>query len=201
MSQNANTETRTISLTRGQVALIDANDWAVVSAFSWHASWSPRLKQYYAVAGVKREDGKYTSLYMHRLITGAPKGKEVDHLNHDTLDNRRANLRVGSHKANMENGKFALATHCPRGHAYDETNTYYDARGRRCRECMRVRNREVQAALTPEQLAQRSEAKKAYYQRTKPERKAQMKRYAEANRDARRVYWRKWYAENRAKKR
>ena len=31
---------------------------------------------------------------MHRLITNAPEGMEVDHRNHNGLDNRRGNLRT-----------------------------------------------------------------------------------------------------------
>jgi hypothetical protein len=30
-------------------------------------------------------------------------------------------------------------THCPKGHAYDEENTRYDARGKICRHCDRLR--------------------------------------------------------------
>lgn len=147
--------TMRVPLTRGQVALIDADDYPVVSALSWRASPNP-MGGYYATAAAKRADGRTTTLYMHRLITGAPKGKEVDHWNHDTLDNRRENLRVGSHKANMENGKFALTTHCPKGHAYDEANTYVNAKGKRfCRECNRLRVASVYAAETPEQRALR----------------------------------------------
>lgn len=41
----------------------------------------------------------------------------------------------------------ALRTHCPRGHAYDEANTYYNKNGHRsCRACHRERERERQRA-------------------------------------------------------
>lgn len=40
---------------------------------------------------------------MHRLIVGAPTGMDVDHINHDTLDNRKSNLRVCSHSENLRN--------------------------------------------------------------------------------------------------
>jgi hypothetical protein len=33
-------------------------------------------------------------LYLHRVVINAPKGKVVDHINHDRLDNRRKNLRI-----------------------------------------------------------------------------------------------------------
>jgi len=44
------------------------------------------------------------------VITNAPKGMEVDHINHDQLDNRRANLRVCTHKENGRNSKASAGT-------------------------------------------------------------------------------------------
>jgi len=44
---------------------------------------------------------------MHRLIMGAKPGEEVDHINGDKLDNRRANLRIVSRTQNcMNTGVF-----------------------------------------------------------------------------------------------
>jgi hypothetical protein len=48
-------------------------------------------------------DGKRTLEALHRFVTNAPKGMVVDHRNHDTLDNRKANLKVCSHAENMKN--------------------------------------------------------------------------------------------------
>lgn len=42
---------------------------------------------------------------IHREIMGAPKGVVVDHINGDTLDNRKANLRLASHRENCRNQK------------------------------------------------------------------------------------------------
>jgi hypothetical protein len=47
----------------------------------------------------------YKHLTMHRFIMNAQKGQEVDHVNHNTLDNRRCNLRLCSHIQNMQNMK------------------------------------------------------------------------------------------------
>lgn len=80
-----------IELTQGREAIIDASDIPLVSDCSWAlVATSPGAV--YARSSKKQ--------YMHRVITGAPKGMVVDHLNHDTLDNRRTNLRVGGQREN-----------------------------------------------------------------------------------------------------
>lgn len=40
---------------------------------------------------------------MHRYLMGDPTGLEVDHINLDTLDNRRSNLRVATRSQNAAN--------------------------------------------------------------------------------------------------
>jgi HNH endonuclease len=69
-------------------------------------SWKPwRLNAYgYAVRGEKRQ-GKFTQLFLHRVILNAPPGMEVDHVNGDQLDNRRCNLRLVTHAQNQQNRK------------------------------------------------------------------------------------------------
>jgi len=47
---------------------------------------------------------------VHRFLTGCPRGLEVDHINHDSLDNRKANLRVVRHAENMQNLTAAPAS-------------------------------------------------------------------------------------------
>lgn len=43
--------------------------------------------------------------YLHRFITNAPKDKVVDHINRNTLDNRKINLRVCTIQENLRNQK------------------------------------------------------------------------------------------------
>ena len=43
---------------------------------------------------------------MHRFIMNFPKGKYVDHINHNTLDNRKCNLRICNNADNLRNGKI-----------------------------------------------------------------------------------------------
>jgi hypothetical protein len=53
----------------------------------------------------KRLRGKRL-IELHRWIMGEPEGKVVDHINQDTLDNRKCNLRVCSNAANLRNGRL-----------------------------------------------------------------------------------------------
>lgn len=82
----------TIPLTKGKVAIVDEADAEKVGAYKWYVSTvSPTLL--YA----SRKDwqgGRAREVLMHRLITGAGPGQVVDHINGDTLDNRRSNLRL-----------------------------------------------------------------------------------------------------------
>lgn len=41
--------------------------------------------------------------YMHRFIADCPKDKIIDHINHDTLDNRLSNIRITTQGTNMLN--------------------------------------------------------------------------------------------------
>lgn len=55
-----------------------------------------------AVRTVRTPDGQKI-IYMHRFITDAPAGMDIDHINHDRLDNQRSNLRICAHIENTRN--------------------------------------------------------------------------------------------------
>ncbi|MFR9710770.1 HNH endonuclease [Paenibacillus sp. MB22_1] len=76
------------------VTLIDTEDLEAVSSCNWYAYWSKLGKSFYAYN---------QNLLMHRLIMKAPRGKQVDHINHNTLDNRKNNLRVVTSAQNNQN--------------------------------------------------------------------------------------------------
>lgn len=83
------------------MAKIDHQDLAKVSEYTWHAL-KISYGTYTAVSTMKKNKRKI-HVYMHRLITDAPEGSDVDHINHDTLDDRRSNLRLCSRAENLAN--------------------------------------------------------------------------------------------------
>ena len=81
-----------------QVALVDDEDFERINKWRWHVNSSG-----YAV----RKDynnGKKTTL-MHRVVLNAPDGMDVDHINHNTLDNQKSNIRICTNNENMRNRK------------------------------------------------------------------------------------------------
>jgi len=87
---------RRIPLTQGQHTTVDASDYDWLMRHNWHA----RRKQwgFYATRNVPLPDGRQTTVDMHREILGLKFGATPtgDHINRDTLDNRRANLRLAT---------------------------------------------------------------------------------------------------------
>lgn len=70
--------------------------------YSWNAHLHPHTGTYYVIG---YSPGKRISL--HRYIMDDPFGLVIDHINHDTLDNRKCNLRAVSVKENSLNRRGA----------------------------------------------------------------------------------------------
>jgi hypothetical protein len=83
-------------------ATVDDEDYEYLSRHKWCASKGVRNKSWYAVRSIKI-NGKCQRVFMSRVIAQARLGEVVDHKNHDTLDNRRENLRVGTQALNQLN--------------------------------------------------------------------------------------------------
>ena len=89
-----------IILTKGQVALVDDADYEWLMQWKWHVHKSGG--GFYAVRA-EWDGEKQHIVHMSRVILDAPRGKEVDHKNHCTLDNRRCNLRICTKSQNQHN--------------------------------------------------------------------------------------------------
>lgn len=82
-----------ITLTRGRIAKVDDEDFVELNRYPWYCT-----AQGYA------STGKYpNNILMHRLIMNCPEGMVVDHINGDTTDNRKENLRIVKHRHNLLN--------------------------------------------------------------------------------------------------
>ena len=90
---------RIIPLTQGAITFVDAEDFERLMQWKWSVSSG------YARRGCSRKEGngRTRNVFMHRVITDAPKGMVVDHRDRNGLNNRRFNLRVGTHAQNLWN--------------------------------------------------------------------------------------------------
>jgi len=96
--------------------LYDAEDHDKVSAHRWRAQKDSKNKdKFYVSTNIPHPAGgwycspnghrqrRQATLSIHRLITEAPKGMHVDHINGNPLDNRKSNLRICTHAENSNN--------------------------------------------------------------------------------------------------
>jgi len=101
-------EYRTIQLNRSQVTHVDTADYSGVARFPWYADWTEHSQTFYAVyfdySGPKKR-----KVYLHRMLMGFPVG-QVDHRDHDGLNNRRYNLRVATKLQNRYNSRTLIGT-------------------------------------------------------------------------------------------
>ena len=82
--------TKSIKLSKNKCALVDDEDFEYLNNFNWSLSSAG-----YAVSSSNK--------IMHRMIMNTPKGLVTDHINHNTLDNRKENLRICTNSENRHN--------------------------------------------------------------------------------------------------
>lgn len=117
---------REIILTKGNVALVDDEDFEELSKYVWRDSSG------YASRVTSRKTGKRKTIMMHRHILGLDRLKdlEVDHINGNRSDNRKCNLRIVSRKQNSLNVPARSSNSCfgYKGVSFDKRNSKYSAR-------------------------------------------------------------------------
>jgi len=91
---------REIKLTQGKVAIVDDADYEELSKYKWYLL---KMKNGDKAARRVNINGKSHHIQMHRQITNAPTGMDIDHRDHNTLNNRRRNLRVCTRGNNARN--------------------------------------------------------------------------------------------------
>lgn len=93
-----------IQLTQGKVALVDNEDFEYLNQWKWYAHWNKDTQSYYAI----RNSGTYpnrVTIRMSRVVADTPIGLVCDHINHNTLDNQKHNLRNVTYSQNGMNRK------------------------------------------------------------------------------------------------
>ena len=150
---------RLIDLTRCRFAIVDREDYQRLKNFNWRARYSSNV--WYAVRCRKVGEKKGNILvWMHNVILPPPKGKTVDHRNHNGLDNRKTNLRFANRSENMQNrrkwktnctSKFKGVIHRNCHNRRKLWNGYINVNGRRIHlGCFMT---EVEAALAYDRAA------------------------------------------------
>lgn len=94
-----------------QYAKVDPADYKRLRGYEWLAKKGG--KSFYArrrVASGEKRKNRLT--YMHQDVIQVPEGMVIDHINHDGMDNRSANLRAATYSQNMyHRRKRSGATH------------------------------------------------------------------------------------------
>jgi hypothetical protein len=143
-----------IALNLGDVAtvytLIDNVDWPLVKRYRWRVEY---IRSCFRAFTYIRVSGKTKTLYLHRLLMNPPKELVVDHINGDSLDNRRKNLRVCTTQQNSMN----------QGKKNKNTSSKYKGvcwikRDKRWMAAIRAENRKINLGYYKDEL----EAVKAY---------------------------------------
>jgi hypothetical protein len=91
--------TKEIPLTKGKVALVDDEDFEELSKHKWFycaIGYAVRNKS-------KKIPGLVRCIYMHREIMNCPQEMIIDHVDHDTLNNQKSNLRICTYSQNLVN--------------------------------------------------------------------------------------------------
>lgn len=85
-----------IELTQGRIALVDDNDFEYLNQFTWQLQ--PNRNTFYAVGYIDHKTVK-----MHRIIMSVPSDLQIDHIDHNGLNNQKNNLRICTRQQNSMN--------------------------------------------------------------------------------------------------
>ena len=85
-------------------ALVDNEDFEYLNQFNWCIQ--KRYNGYFARSKLGGLYGLSKTISMHRFLTQCLPNKVIDHINHNTLDNTRKNLRICYQSENIKNQKL-----------------------------------------------------------------------------------------------
>lgn len=120
-----------IALTKGYSCQVDDDAPPEVFLLRWKALVTGgkvyAVRNVYGGINVHTHRKIWRACLMHRLITDAPIGSVVDHINGNTLDNRNANLRVGSQSDNLANIRVSRGTSKFKGVYFNKEKSLWQA--------------------------------------------------------------------------
>ena len=103
----------------GKICIIDRADLELVQQHRWNAycerMYLPPERQRWEVRRGQRVEGKIVTYILARVLLNAPAHPQVDHINCNSLDNRRVNLRLATHSQNQMNARNRLNSPYPKG--------------------------------------------------------------------------------------
>jgi hypothetical protein len=111
-----------IPISRGQVAIVDLDDYHLVAPCHWIAAKNILNGAFYVISKTRERHGHW----MHRVIMGLERDNplSVDHKNRNPLDNRRENLRIATLSQNVMNKPAAANQYGFRGVRKNRTSFY-----------------------------------------------------------------------------
>ncbi len=101
--------------------------------FDWLNRWRWIYVNGYVGRWIRHEPGRggrRTCLYLHRVVSGVPRGLLTDHINRDRTDNRRCNLRLVTDAKNNHNVPARGGSSKFRGVSWDKARSKWSAKVR-----------------------------------------------------------------------
>lgn len=83
------------------ITLVDDEDYNFLNQWKWHVKIC--LKTCYAARTIYLPKNKFITIRMHRVIMKTPDYLEVDHIDHNGLNNQKSNLRNVTPSQNQMN--------------------------------------------------------------------------------------------------
>lgn len=145
---------KTIELTQGKYTLVDDEDYEFLITKKWHFRKGKGVEGYAIhslhISGSGKERVQI-KLRMHRILAGATDEREVDHINGNTLDNRKVNLRLVTSQQNKMNQSVRRSKSGFKG-------VYFDASRNKWRAKINLSGKQIHLG----QYVTKEEAAKAY---------------------------------------
>ena len=85
------------------IVLIDIEDIDKINKIKWSANYDKTINSYYIVGWERNNYKNRKRIKLHRYLMNCPDNMQVDHINRNTLDNRKKNLRIVTQQGNANN--------------------------------------------------------------------------------------------------